>query len=145
MKRTFFYIMMAAALSACGHRASTADDAATDSADFVMTELPYTESVDSTTAKPALTIDTIRIERTDSMAEVALNIQWPTGGDVALTKSVRQFIRDVCGIKDEAFIGNWSRLRNSSLSMASIPATRAALTVWPDTSAEHSGRAMAAP
>ena len=105
MKRTFFYIMMAAALSACGHRASTADDAATDSADFVITELPYTESVDSTTAKPALTIDTIRIERTDSMAEVALNIQWPTGGDVALTKSVRQFIRDVCGIKDEAFIG----------------------------------------
>ncbi len=97
---------MAAAFSACGHRASTADSAATDSA---ATESPRTVSGDSvagnTTAKSALVIDTINIERSDSMAEVSMNIQWPTGGDEALVKSVRAFICDVCGIKDKAFKG----------------------------------------
>lgn len=68
---------MAAAFSACGHRVSTADSAEADSAYIDSTK------VDSVVAevKPALLIDTIRIERSDSMAEVSMNIQWPTGGN----------------------------------------------------------------
>ena len=101
MKRTFIYIMMAAAFSACGHRVSTADSAEADSAYIDSTK------VDSVVAevKPALLIDTIRIERSDSMAEVSMNIQWPKGGNEALVKSVRQFICDICGIKDKEFKG----------------------------------------
>ena len=101
MKRTFIYIMMAAAFSACGHRVSTADSAEADSAYIDSTK------VDSVVAevKPALLIDTIRIERSDSMAEVSMNIQWPTGGNEALVKRVRQFICDICGIKDKDFKG----------------------------------------
>jgi hypothetical protein len=34
-----------------------------------------------------------------------MNIQWPTGGNEALVKSVRQFICDICGIKDKEFKG----------------------------------------
>lgn len=104
MKRTFIFITMAAALSACGHRASTANDEATDSTDTI--PAASAAGLDSANvAKPALTIDTINIERSDSMAEVSLNIQWPTGGDEALLKSVRAFICDVCGIKNDAFKG----------------------------------------
>jgi hypothetical protein len=101
MKRTFIYITMAAAFSACGHRASTATDANADSVSIDSTK------VDSVVAetKRALAIDTINIERSDSMAEVSMTIQWPTGGDEALVKSVRAFICDVCGIKDKAFKG----------------------------------------
>ena len=92
---------MAAAFSACGHRVSTADSAEADSAYIDSTK------VDSVVAevKPALLIDTIRIERSDSMAEVSMNIQWPMGGNEALVKSVRQFICDICGIKDKDFKG----------------------------------------
>jgi hypothetical protein len=92
---------MAAAFSACGHRASTATDANADSVSIDSTK------VDSVVAetKRALAIDTINIERSDSMAEVSMTIQWPTGGDEVLVKSVRAFICDVCGIKDKAFKG----------------------------------------
>ena len=103
---------MAAALSACGHRASTAVDTAEDSVDYTTTESPYTVRVDSVDAKPALTIDTIRIERSDKMAEVSLLVQWPTGGDSALVGSVRRFICDVCGIQNAAFKGSRAEWRD---------------------------------
>ena len=103
---------MAVALSACGHRASTADMATEDSVDYAATELPLTVHVDSVDAKSALTIDTIRIERNDKMAEVSLLVQWPTDGDSALVSSARQFICDVCGIKNAAFQGTKAEWRD---------------------------------
>ena len=103
---------MAVALSACGHRASTADMATEDSVDYAATELPLTVHVDSVDAKSALTIDTIRIERNDKMAEVSLLVQWPTGGDSALVGSARQFICDVCGIQNAAFKGSRAEWRD---------------------------------
>ena len=103
---------MAAALSACGHRASTADVAAEDSVDYAPMETPYVETVDTVAAASALTIDTIRIERSDKMAEVSLHVLWPTSGDSALVGSVRRFICDVCGIRNAAFKGTKAEWRD---------------------------------
>lgn len=97
MKRTFLFIMMAAVLCACGHRASTADGVDADSASI---------SADKADVeKPALVVDTIQIERSDSMAEVSYDIQWPVDGNEGLVKSIRQFIREACNIDDEKFSG----------------------------------------
>ena len=103
---------MAAALSACGHRASTADVAAEDSVDYTAIESPYIVRGDSVAAQSALSMDTIRIERSDKMAEVSLLVQWPTDGDSALVRSVRQFICDVCGIRNAAFQGSRAEWRD---------------------------------
>lgn len=91
---------MAAAFSACGHRASTEATADADSVsvDSAKVEAPVEE-------KPALVLDTISFERNDSMAEVSLSVQWPTDGDEALVKSVRKFICEVCNIKNPNFKG----------------------------------------
>jgi hypothetical protein len=80
--------------------------------DSAMAQLPYITSVDSAAAESALTIDTIRIERNDKMAEVSLLVQWPTGGDSALVGSARQFICDVCGIQNAAFKGSRAEWRD---------------------------------
>ena len=101
MKRILYSIMMAAAFSACGHRASTEATADADSVsvDSAKVEAPVEE-------KPALVLDTISFERNDSMAEVSLSVQWPTDGDEALVNSVRQFICEVCNIKNKNFKGS---------------------------------------
>lgn len=100
MKRILYSIMVAAALSACGHRAST-DTANADSVsvDSAKVEAPVEE-------KPALVLDSIHFEKNDSMAEVSLSVQWPTDGNEELVKNVRQFICEVCNIKNEKFKGS---------------------------------------
>lgn len=102
MKHLFVYIMMAAAFSACGHRASTGTGGAeTDSVSSDSTKTEVTAENKST-----LVIDTIRIERSDSMAEVSLNIEWPTQGNETLVRNIRLFILDVCSLKDKDFKGD---------------------------------------
>ena len=96
-------MMMAAAFSACGHRASTSTVDSVDD-DSVGTDSAKTKA--PTAEKPAIVIDTIQIEHSDSMAEVSINIQWPTDGNEGMVKSVRAFICDVCGIKNDAFKGD---------------------------------------
>lgn len=98
---------MAAVLCACGHRASTADGVDGDSANIT------TEKADSTSLeKPALVVDTIQIERSDSMAEVSIDIHWPVDGNEGLVKSIRQFIREACDIDDEKFSGTKSAFKD---------------------------------
>ena len=72
MKRTLLYIMMAAALSACGHRASNTGIASSSDVEFAT--------------------DSIGSEQEDSMACVKVSIDWPTGSHEALVESVRQYI-----------------------------------------------------
>jgi hypothetical protein len=92
---------MAAAFSACGHRASTGTTAKADS---VSTDSVKVEA--SVEEKSALLIDAINIERSESMAEVAISIQSPVKGNQELVKSIRQFILYICSIKDNSFKGD---------------------------------------
>ena len=101
MKRTFLYIMMAVAFSACGHRASTDTTVDVDSVNVDSTKVEAPIEV-----KPALVLDTISFERNDSMAEASLSVQWPIEGNEELVKSVRKFICQVCNIKDKNFKGD---------------------------------------
>ena len=71
MKRTILYIMMAAMLSACGHRASQGSEAS-ESSEF--------------------TTDSIGLEEEDSMASVKAYIDWPTNGNDSLVQAIRQYI-----------------------------------------------------
>ena len=93
-------IMVAAAFSACGHRAST--ESAAD-ADSVSTD---STKVEAAAEKSALVIDTMHFERNDSMAEVSLHVEWPVEGNEELVKSCRQFICDACSIKNKNFKGS---------------------------------------
>ena len=89
---------MAATLCACGHRASTPDRADADSVSIAADK-------DDSAAKPALVLDTIQIERSDSMAEVSIDVHWPVDGNEALVKSVRKYICEVLNIDEETFSG----------------------------------------
>ena len=76
---------MAAALTACGHRASTAEGTDADSI-----------SVDSTNVDVA-TVDTLRTdsiakEYSDSTAHVLVSAEWPVDGEKALVASIRRYI-----------------------------------------------------
>lgn len=78
--------MMAAMLiSACGHRASSADSSNTDS-----TAVDSTASADNQGV--VLQTDSIGLEREDSMAISAVSIDWPVKGCDALVKNIRQYI-----------------------------------------------------
>ena len=66
---------MAAALSACGHRASTADGTKADS-----TSVGESQDSIANADEPDVTVETIKYEKSDSTAEVSLLIQWPTEG-----------------------------------------------------------------
>jgi hypothetical protein len=85
--------MMAAAFSACGHRASTANGAEADS-----TGIDSTETVEAKPQVPALQTDTISKEKTDEKAEVVVSVAWPTDGDSALVSAVRAYICKTLGI-----------------------------------------------
>jgi hypothetical protein len=76
MKRTFLYIMMAALLTACGHRASQQGAAEND----------------SVAVAPEFQVDSISIEHEDSMASVTISIDWPTSGSDSLMESIRQYL-----------------------------------------------------
>lgn len=91
MKHLFMTIAMAAALTACGHRAST--DSGVD-ADSV--------SIDSTAVAnetALLKTDSIGIELTDTMVEVRVSVDWPVAGNDTLLQGIRQYILKQLGIK----------------------------------------------
>lgn len=84
LKKTYIAMMMAAVLTACGHRAtsgSSSEDAA---------------AVDSTASGDiqdvTLQTDSVGMEREDSMASVRATADWPVKGNEALVKSIRQYI-----------------------------------------------------
>lgn len=84
---------MAAALTACGHRAST-DSSADVDADSV--------SIDSTAVASEvvpLKTDSIGIELSDTMAEVRVSVDWPVEGNDSLLHGIRQYILKQLGIK----------------------------------------------
>ena len=91
MKHLFMTIAMAAALTACGHRAST--DSGVD-ADSV--------SIDSTVVANEVALlktDSIDIELTDTMADVHVSEDWPVEGNDTLLQGIRQYILKQLGIK----------------------------------------------
>ncbi len=69
-------ILMAAALSACGHRAS--QQGSTDS--------------DSVAVASELLTDSIGMEREDSMASVTISVDWPKNGNDSLVQAIHQYI-----------------------------------------------------
>ena len=80
MKHLFMTIAMAAALTACGHRAST--DSGVD-ADSV--------SIDSTAVANEVALlktDSIDIELTDTMADVHVSVDWPVEGNDTLLQGI---------------------------------------------------------
>ena len=91
MKHLFMTIAMAAALTACGHRASTDNAAEADST-----------SVDSTNVTVAavdtLRTDSIAKEYSDSTAHVLVSAEWPVGGEKALVASIRKYICEALAI-----------------------------------------------
>ena len=85
-------IAMAAALTACGHRASTDDGVDADSL-----------SIDSTaiaSERNQLKTDSIGIELKDSMVEVRVSVDWPVAGNDTLVQGVRQYIAKELDIKN---------------------------------------------
>jgi len=87
MKRLYIIILMAALLTACGHRASkdqkiSSNDTAglvTVQDDELLTEAPFA-------------VDSIGLEREDTIASVQISVHWPVAGPVALVNSIRQYI-----------------------------------------------------
>lgn len=103
MKHTFFYMMMAAALTACGHRASTGNGADADSV-----------NIDSTDVAMAIALqtDSIGMERVDSTAEVRVSVDWPVDGNEELVASVRRYILGDLGIKNVQNASDGKQLLN---------------------------------
>ena len=95
MKRLFIAITMAAAFSACGHRASTGATADTDSVSV--------DSIDSAKVEaPAednsyIEVETVKFEKSDSTAEVSVLVQWPTTGEKVIVDSLKKHIRYLLG------------------------------------------------
>ena len=82
---------MAAALTACGHRASTDSGVEADSV-----------SIDSTAVANEVALlktDSIDIELTDTMADVHVSVDWPVEGNDTLLQGIRQYILKQLGIK----------------------------------------------
>lgn len=94
MKRIYIFIMMAAAFSACGHRAST--EAAVDT-DSVSVDSTKVEAPDSSDLKSLIDVETVKFEKSDSTAEVSVLVQWPTTGDKVIVDSLRKHICDLLG------------------------------------------------
>lgn len=92
MKHILYFIMMAAALSACGHRASTADAADADSVSVDSAKVEAPAEDDS-----YVEVETVKFEKSDSMAEVSVLVQWPTKGDKVIVDSLRRHICDLLG------------------------------------------------
>ena len=91
MKHLFMTIAMAAALTACGHRASTDSGVEADSV-----------SIDSTVVANEVALlktDSIDIELTDTMADVHVSVDWPVEGNDTLLQGIRQYILKQLGIK----------------------------------------------
>ena len=85
-------IAMAAALTACGHRASTATTADVDSASIDSIKADTLTEDDS-----YIEVETVKFEKSDSTAEVSVLVQWPTTGDKVIVDSLRHHICDLLG------------------------------------------------
>jgi hypothetical protein len=83
---------MAAALTACGHRASTATTADADSASIDSIKADTLTEDDS-----YIEVETVKFEKSDSTAEVSVLVQWPTTGDKVIVDSLRKHICDLLG------------------------------------------------
>ena len=94
MRHSFIMIMMAAAFTACSHRASNGSTSDADSL-----------SIDSTTVVSVadssyIEVETVKFEKNDSTAEVSLLVQWPTKGERVIVDSLRKHICDLLGHDD---------------------------------------------
>ena len=76
MKKTYIYILMAAVLTACGHRAN--NDTNGDG--------------DSTAVSTSFQTDDISVESEDSMTSIKVSVQWPTSGNDSLVTAIRQYV-----------------------------------------------------
>lgn len=85
---------MAAAFSACGHRASTGATADNDS---VSVDSAKVETTDSSELKSLIEVETVKFEKSDSTAEVSVLVQWPTTGEKVIVDSLKKHIRDLLG------------------------------------------------
>ena len=83
MNKLFIMMMMAAAFTACGHRAS---DSSTADADSL--------GIDSVAEAQSLVIEQIEQEREDSMVIVGVSAEWPVSGPEALVNNIRQYLCD---------------------------------------------------
>ena len=88
MKHLFMTIAMAAALTACGHRASTdnatdVDSTSTDSTVVATNESSY-----------VLKTDSISMAQEDSTVSVNISIDWPMAGLEVLVGNIRQYISE---------------------------------------------------
>ncbi len=81
MKYLLYSIMVAAALTACGHRASQQNAEGTVASED-----------QALSASAELTTDSIGLEREDSMVSVKVSIDWPTGSNQQLVSGIRQYI-----------------------------------------------------
>ena len=96
MRRIYIFIMMAAAFSACGHRASTEATTDADSVSTDSTKVEATVEDDS-----YIEVETVKFEKSDSTAEVSVLVQWPTKGDKVIVDSLRKHI---CYLLGDDFI-----------------------------------------
>ena len=97
MKRLSIIIMMAAAFTACSHRASTGS---TTDADSLSIDSVTVETSDSSDLKSLIDVETVKFEKNDSTAEVSLLVHWPVKGDKVIVDSLRQHIRYLLGGDD---------------------------------------------
>ena len=79
-------IVMAAALSACGHRASTGSTADADSVSIDSTAIENDEPT------YVLKTDSIGMEREDSTIIVSISAEWPIAGSEALVENIQHYI-----------------------------------------------------
>ncbi len=84
MKRLYITIMVAALLTACGHRASKG------STELSQDSL-HAETLE-TSESSELHTDSIGLVREDTMAIVKVSADWPVSGQQALVSSIRQYI-----------------------------------------------------
>lgn len=91
MKHLFMTIAMAAALTACGHRASTDSGVDADSINIDSTAVANETAL--------LKTDSIGIELTDTMVEVRVSVDWPVAGNDTLVQGIRHYILKQLDIK----------------------------------------------
>ena len=87
MKSLFMTMMMAAAFSACGHRASTTEAVDADSVSVDSVKTDTLKADDS-----LIDVETVKFEKNDSTAEVSVLVQWPTKGEKVIVDSLRRHI-----------------------------------------------------
>lgn len=80
-------MMMAAAFSACGHRASTTEAVDADSVSVDSVKTDTLKADDS-----LIDVETVKFEKNDSTAEVSVLVQWPTKGEKVIVDSLRRHI-----------------------------------------------------